>query len=929
MRNHSKLVQAIGIMVMCIFFAIPPVFSTFAESEQNVQVMRNISCMTLALTENRGQWDEKVLFRADAGGAAMWFTKDGAVYQFTRKIYKGDGGFDAPMLHLGRDYLQNEPDGIESIAIKASIVGANPNPRVIGADIMGYKCNYFIGNDPNNWHTDVSSYSAIIYEEIYSGIDLKYYGNGKQMEYDFIVSPGADPSQIAIRYDGAKSISVNDNGELVVKTIWSEVIEQRPIVYQIQDSAKEPIEGEYLIINNNSFGFSLGDNYNPALPLVIDPVLSYSTYLGGSGGDKGNAITVDGSGNAYIAGVTTSSDFPTEGEYQTAQGESDVFVTKLNSTGNDLVYSTYLGGSLNDHCGGISVDGAGNAFIAGLTTSSDFPTEGEYQTDQGNNDVFVTKLNSTGNDLVYSTYLGGSLNDHCGGISVDGAGNAFVTGFTYSSDFPIEGEYQTAQGESDVFVTKLNSSGNDLVYSTYLGGSDNDRGYGISIDGSGNAYLAGWTASTDFPTEGEYQADPGDDHIDAFVTKLNSSGNVLTYSTYLGGSHDDYGYGVSVDDSGNAYITGNTVSSDFPTMGEYQTHQGATDVFVTKLNSSGNDLVYSTYLGGSSGDAGIDIFVNGSGNAHVVGVTISTDFPIEEEYQTSQGGNDVFVTKLNSSGNDLVYSTYLGGVSDEAGIGICVDDYDKAYITGYTGSSNFPTREEYQTNQGYDDAFVTKISEADDADSDGIADAEDNCPYNFNPDQTDTDGDLIGDVCDPDDDNDGVFDILDSDQLDPSACTDSDNDGCDDCAVGTDGFGPLPDNDPYNDGTDTDSDGICDLGDNCPDDYNPDQADSDGNNIGDACDNCCLDHGTPGDANDDLLINLLDILHIISYVYQDPVGDPPNPHGCDALMDCNGDGDSAMEPVINLLDILAMIEHIYQNPVGDPAMCCPPDCQVP
>jgi len=427
---------------------------------QRQVAVRNLSSMPLAFTENEGQWDDQALFRANAGGVTMWFTQNGTYYQFTRRIPRTPVGAQglAPWAY-SRTPLRNdppgrfdhEPDSIETMAIKTSFVGANLNPEVVGEGLMEYKCNYFIGNDPAEWYTDVPNYRAVCLKEVYPGIDLRYYGNGRQLEYDFVVSPGADPAKIAIRYDGALSLSVNSNGELVVKTEWGEVIEQRPVVYQTQGDQRIPLEGTYKVSENHSFAFALGDDYDPKLSLVIDPTLVYSTYLGGNDDEVATDIAIDANGNAYVTGYTLSSDFPTSNPYQTDQPGIDVFVTKLNSTGNGLVYSTYLGGSGNemidnwwwDHGPSIAVDGSGSAYISGYTESTDFPTQNPYQTDQPAADAFITKLNGAGNGLVYSTYLGGDGWDGGYAIAIDGSGNAYVTGSTWSDNFPTQNPYQT------------------------------------------------------------------------------------------------------------------------------------------------------------------------------------------------------------------------------------------------------------------------------------------------------------------------------------------------------------------------------------------------------------------------------------------------------------------------------------------------------
>ena len=714
-----------------------------ADATQQGLVIDQMDMMPLTFTENKGQWDEKVKFRADAGRAAMWFTSDGVYYHFTRRIPTPRGS-GAPPLAVGSldnkvppqavghpdirgAQVDHELDSIEQLVIKAGFVGANPDPTIVGEDLTEYKCHYFIGSDPSKWRTDVPNYRVIVLEDIYPGIDLTYYGNGHQIEYDFVVNPGADYSQIQIRYDGAESLAVADDGALVVTTKWSEMRELEPVVYQEIDGIRRSVTAEYVLQSDETFGFRLGSEFDPTFAVTIDPVLVYSTYLGGSTSETGYGIAVDGDGCAYVTGLTASTNFPTENPFQGAfqGGDWDVFVTKLNASGNSLVYSTYLGGDDRDEGRPIAVDGNGCAYVAGLTRSTDFPTQNPYQTDQGDWDAFVTKLSVSGSSLIYSTYLGGSGPDYGEGIAIDDDCCAYVTGRAESLDFPTENPYQS-EGGDEAFVTKLSVSGNSLVYSTYLGGSSSDDGYGIAVDGSGCAYVTGETFSTDFPTQNPYQTDQGS--YDAFVTKLSAAGNSLVYSTYLGGSSSEYGFRIAVV-AGCAYVTGSTHSSDFPTENPYQMYQGSGDVFVTKLSATGNSLVYSTYLGGSSDDQGHAFAVDDNGYAYASGMTWSTDFPTQEPYQTDQGSRDVFVTKLSRSGSSLIYSTYLGGSSGDDGQGIAIDGGGCAYVMGGTSSTNFPTQDPYQTDQGDYDVFVTKLCGPSyvcgDADASGEVDIDD------------------------------------------------------------------------------------------------------------------------------------------------------------------------------------------------------------
>ncbi len=540
--------------------------------------------------------------------------------------------------------------------LRMKLRNANPAARVTGVDELAGKSNYFIGNDPTKWHGNVPTYRKVEYKGIYPGVDLVFYGTEGRLEYDFIVAPGAKPRRIQFDVRGTKRIRRDAHGDLVLKMGGDEIRWHKPVVYQEKNGVRQEIAAHYTITGTNRVAFELA-KYDASRPLYIDPLI-YSTYLGGSGEDSGYGIAVDSTGNAYVTGSTESTDFPTMNPLQPANGGGyDAFVSKINPAGSALVYSTYLGGSGTDSDSGnsVAVDSAGDAFVTGDTNSTDFPvTPGAFQT----------------------TCNG------CGGDS------------------------------STAFVTKFNPSGSALIYSTYLGGSEYDVGSGIAVDSAGDAYVTGNTFSTDFPvTPGAFQTTFGGDE-DAFVTEFNPSGSALIYSTYLGGSGDDWGRGIVVDGAGSAYVTGYTSSTDFPvTPGAFQTT--CCGAFVTKFNPTGTALVYSTYLDNGEG---FGIAVDGAGDAYVTGLTESTDFPVTPRaFQTVCGGaclGNAFVTEFNPSGSTLVYSTYLGGSGFDLGWGIAVDSAGDAYVTGETRSTDFPTTPgAFQTKYGrYPSAFVTRVN---------------------------------------------------------------------------------------------------------------------------------------------------------------------------------------------------------------------------
>jgi hypothetical protein len=682
--------------------------------------------LPLSFEANEGQQDHQVKFLSRGSGYNLFLTNRESVLVLT----KPEKPATSPAKKATHAALLPKPKG-QAAVLRAQLVGANEAAKVTGEQKLPGKVNYLTGKDPSKWRTDVVTYAKVRYEEVYPGVDLVYYGKRGQLEYDFVVQPGADPASIRLRIAGAQKMRLNGKGQLVMKTAGGAVRWNKPEIYQEVDGVQRSVKGKYVLGRGGEVGFQVAA-YDTARPLIIDPILVYSTYLGGSSLDDGWGIAVDSTGNAYVTGYTYATDFPTTaGAFQTIYGGGtcDAFVTKLNSSGSGLLYSTYLGGSDVDSGYGIAVDSSGNAYIAGETASTDFPiTAGAFQTAYagGYRDAFVIQLNASGSSLLYSTYLGGSGYDrsaHLGSLALDTSGNVYIVGDTDSSDFPITaGAFQTTfAGGRDVFVAKINATGSSLLYSTYFGGSDLDFGDGIALDSSGNTYLAGTTESFDFPTTGgAFQTTSGGGSSDAFVTKLNATGTGLLYSTYIGGSDSDDGYAIALDASGNTYLTGITTSSDFPiTVGAYQaTLVASGDAFVTKLNSVGTGLLYSTYLGGNGSEDGWGIAVDDSGNAYVAGFTTSSDFPTTPDaFQTTFGGvTDVFVTQLNATGTGLIYSTYLGGSSSQGPgyeylRGMALDTSNNVYIVGVTTSDDFPTTPgAFDTTWNFSsDGFVAKI----------------------------------------------------------------------------------------------------------------------------------------------------------------------------------------------------------------------------
>jgi MYXO-CTERM domain-containing protein len=670
---------------------------------------------------------------ASAEGPAHFVYRDGNVSAFFV-----DSGFALSLLEKreveseGPERHRPRPASDEKVrgwGLHFGLVGAKAvRPR--GEDVRETKVSYFLG-PKERWRTGLPAYGRVVYEDVYPGIDMEVSALRHGLEYGFVVKPGAKPTAIRMQWRGATKVEVAEDGTSVLLTTGLGLLKEEKLrCYQPDgNGGEEDVPCRYVAEGGGALRLAFG-RVDGARPLVIDPVIDYGSYLGGSGSDEGYGIAVDRSGNVYVTGWTDSTNFPTPGGFDTSRGGpldafvTDAFVTKVTAAGG-LAWSSYLGGSGWEEGLGIAVDGSGNVYVTGYTSSTDFPTPGGFDTMHGGGtifgDAFVTKVNANGQGLAWSSYLGGSGDDYGNGIAVDGSGNVYVTGSTQSTDFPTPGGFDTTYGggiSGDAFVTKVNANGQGLDWSSYLGGSGDDYGTGIAVDGSGNVYVTGGTYSTNFPTDGGFDTTRGGLQ-DALVTKVNANGQSLDWSSYLGGSGNDRGTGIAVDGSGDVYVTGYTQSTDFPTPGGFDTTYGggiSGDAFVTKVNANGQDLAWSSYLGGSGEDWGRGIAVDGNGNVYVTGYTKSTDFPTTQGgFDTTLGGSqDAFVTKVNANGQSLAWSSYLGGSSDDYGGGIAVHGSGNVYVTGYTRSNDFPT-----TPGGFDttldgagEAFVVRIGRA-------------------------------------------------------------------------------------------------------------------------------------------------------------------------------------------------------------------------
>jgi hypothetical protein len=753
--------------------------SGLPSAKENSRLIEAYGKLPLRFEENQGQTAQEVRYVSHGSGYELFLARQEAVLAL-----RSNKPLDLSPLHRAasiRAFREARQAG-QVTAIRMQLEGANPEPQIAGMDQLPGKTNYLIGNDPKKWHTDVPSYARVKYAGVYPGVDLVFYGNQRQLEYDFVVAPGADPKAIRLNLEGARKVRINFRGDLVLSVAGGEVVLHRPVVYQNLNGGRREIAGRYAVTGNHRITFAVG-SYDRREPLILDPVLNFSTYLGGSSDDLGSGIAVDGSKNAFIAGQTFSTNFPagTNGAVVAppATNSGASFVAELDPTGTKLLYSTYLAGtttSPGDIAFAVAVDPSGKVYVTGTTFATNFPTKSGLSI-SGNATkgvAYVTKLDPAASgsaSLLYSTFLGGTGGDFGNAIAADAAGNAYVVGLTDSTDFRTKNPFQSAPGSTKgtAFLSRIDTtlSGDaSLIYSTYLGGNGahasatgqpfGDEAFGVAVDSSHIAYVTGTTTSTDSSfiiTATAYQTAPpaANTLASVFVSKIDTTKSgvgSLIYSTYLAGSKEDQGFAIALGPSPSnvTYVTGTTISTDFPvpgaTAGAFDSAGAATGkAFVTLVDTTKSgtaSVTYSTYLGGTGGDTGFGIKVDASGNAYVAGTTASNNFAGAGTLKSlgafqpalSNTAGNAFIAKLNPAGmgaSDLLYATYFGGngngtatpVPDQA-FGIAIDSSTppNAYITGLTSSTNLPVFPKaptiptaFQTSlNGTSDGYVAKLT---------------------------------------------------------------------------------------------------------------------------------------------------------------------------------------------------------------------------
>ena len=713
---------------------------TIASATNDSQrLFSKVAQLPLSFEENRGQFDPRVKFATRGADYGLFLSGAEATIVHHGKVHLGEADVSSMMAALGNAEVRTLS------ATQLTWLGANPKAEPRGVDRDGSESNYFIGKDPKKWHRHVRHYDRVQLSGLYPGIDLVYHGAQKQVEFDYVVAPHVDPSAIRVGISGPSIVGLDASGQLSISSSGDKMLLLPPVAYQEKNGRRETVQARYVLSDSHQFGFQLG-KYDASRPVIIDPVLQYAASFGPNVNDTiVTDVALDASGNVYITGTTCETNYPTTtGVLQPAGGSlanfcNDVIVTKLDSSASSLIYSTYIGGQTGvDFAVRMLIDSAGAATIVGTTGSTDFPTTaGVYQSsakggtcDYGPNvspnipctDAFLLKLSADGSSLEYSTYFGGERAEFAIALAQDSAGNSYVAGATDSTALPLAGSpFQgtyggggNCQGNTapcfDGFVAKFNPTGTQLLASTYLGGNKDDMVAAVALDAAGDVYLTGVADSTNFPTTaGAIQTvHAGTAQGDAFLSKLDGNLHTLQYSTFLGGASDDIAFAVRVDGSGAAYITGSTLSSDFPTTaGAYQkTYKGPDpstafcisgldtgiliqptcgDVFVSKIDPSkpsGSQLIFSTFLGGSGNDFAYNLQLDSQNNVWVVGDTNSMDFPYTSDAYFATQRGPMFLSEIKSDGSQLIFSTGLTASGSGLALGIDIDSADNVYVTG-------------------------------------------------------------------------------------------------------------------------------------------------------------------------------------------------------------------------------------------------------